>query len=63
MKDRKIETDKAVACTLCSRFLKRISAHLMGIASSVVNPFDKIRHRIGKAVLSGRKNVPAWKLR
>ena len=35
----------AVATALYIRFLKRISAHLMNIASSVVNPFDRIGFR------------------
>lgn len=63
LKDKKINTKKAVIAVLCSRYLKRISAHLMGIASSVVSPFDKIRHRTGKVDLIERKNVPAWKLK
>ena len=47
-----IETDEpslpgreAVATALYMRYLKRISAHLMNIASSVVNPFDRIGFR------------------
>ncbi len=36
---------EAVAVALYIRFLKRISAHLMNIASSVVNPFDRIGFR------------------
>ncbi len=35
----------AVATVLYARYLKRISAHLMNIASSVVNPFDQIGFR------------------
>lgn len=35
----------AVATVLYVRYLKRISAHLMNIASSVVNPFDRIGFR------------------
>jgi Na+/phosphate symporter len=35
----------AVATALYARFLKRTSAHLMNIASSVVNPFDRIGFR------------------
>ena len=34
-----------MATALYIRFLKRISAHLMNIASSVVNPFDRIGFR------------------
>jgi phosphate transport system protein len=37
--------NEAVATALYVRFLKRISAHLMNIASSVVNPFDRIGFR------------------
>ena len=47
-----VETDdptlpgrQAVATALYMRYLKRISAHLMNIASSVVNPFDRIGFR------------------
>ena len=36
---------EAVSSALYVRFLKRISAHLMNIASSVVNPFDRIGFR------------------
>jgi phosphate uptake regulator len=36
---------ESVATALYLRFLKRISAHLMNIASSVVNPFDRIGFR------------------
>ena len=35
----------AVATAMYLRYLKRISAHLMNIASSVVNPFDRIGFR------------------
>ena len=37
--------NEAVATALYVRFLKRISAHLMNIASSIVNPFDRIGFR------------------
>lgn len=36
---------EAVTTVLYVRYLKRISAHLMNIASSVVNPFDRIGFR------------------
>ena len=36
---------EAVTTALYVRFLKRISAHLMNIASSIVNPFDRIGFR------------------
>ncbi|MCP4899354.1 MAG: hypothetical protein GY906_20510 [bacterium] len=37
---------EAVTAALYVRFLKRTSAHLMNIASSLVNPFDRIGFRI-----------------
>ena len=37
---------EAVTTALYVRFLKRVSAHLMNIASSLVNPFDRIGFRI-----------------
>ena len=40
-----LEGPDAVAVALYSRFLKRISAHQMNIASSIVNPFDRIGFR------------------
>lgn len=36
---------EAVTTALYARYLKRVSAHLKNIASSVVNPFDKIGYR------------------
>jgi phosphate uptake regulator len=36
---------EAVTTALYLRYLKRISAHLMNIASSIVNPFDRIGFR------------------
>lgn len=36
---------EAVASALYARYLKRISAHLMDIASSLANPFDRIGFR------------------
>ena len=36
---------EAVATVLYIRYLKRVSAHLMNIASSVVNPFERIGFR------------------
>ncbi len=41
---------EAVSTALYVRFLKRISAHLMNIASSIVNPFDRIGFRDGDAI-------------
>jgi phosphate uptake regulator len=36
---------EAVTTVLYARFLKRTSAHLMNISSSLVNPFDRIGFR------------------
>lgn len=44
-KDAGLPASDAVATALYARYLKRISAHLMNIASSVVNPFDQIGFR------------------
>lgn len=40
-----IPTGTAVAMTMYVRFLKRISAHLTNIVSSVVNPFPRLGYR------------------
>ena len=37
-----MSVDKAVCYTLLIRYYKRISAHIANIASSVVNPIEKI---------------------
>jgi phosphate uptake regulator len=42
---RDLVCNEAVSTALYVRFLKRISAHLMNIASSIVNPFDRIGFR------------------
>ncbi len=57
MNDKKIKVKEAVAYVLLARYLKRISAHLMNIASSVVNPFHRIRHR-GRVTLKGYSPSP-----
>lgn len=59
--DKDIKVKEAVIYVLLSRYLKRVSAHLMNIASSVVNPFHKIRHRRDGYLRILEKNVPAWK--
>lgn len=41
-RDRTISSSDAVALSLYFRFLKRINSHLRNVATSVVNPFDKI---------------------
>jgi len=43
--DPGLPCNEAVGTALYVRFLKRVSAHLMNIASSVVNPFDRIGFR------------------
>jgi len=43
--DESLSATEAVSTALYVRYLKRISAHLMNIASSVVNPFDRIGFR------------------
>jgi len=43
--DAGLPCSEAVSTALYVRFLKRVSAHLMNIASSVVNPFDRIGFR------------------
>jgi len=42
--DKEIGVRDAVTCALLCRYLKRVSAHLKNIASSVANPFDRIRY-------------------
>ena len=43
--DSGVTVREAVATALYIRYLKRISAHLKNVASSVVNPFDRIGYR------------------
>ncbi len=43
--DPGLPCSEAVTTALYVRFLKRVSAHLMNIASSIVNPFDRIGFR------------------
>jgi phosphate uptake regulator len=45
VRDTKIPARKAIVCALLTRYLKRISAHLKNVASSVVNPFQRIGFR------------------
>ena len=42
LKDESIDKKMAVILVLLARYLKRVSAHLWNIASSVLNPFPKI---------------------
>lgn len=42
MLEEDLSVDKAVSYTLLVRYYKRISAHIANIASSVVNPLEKI---------------------
>ena len=41
-RDKTISGPDAVALSLYFRYLKRIYSHLRNVASSVINPFDKI---------------------
>lgn len=43
VEDARISSKMGIVCALLARYLKRVSAHLKNIASSVVNPF----HRLG----------------
>jgi phosphate uptake regulator len=43
VEDAEISSKMGIVCALLARYLKRVSAHLKNIASSVVNPF----HRLG----------------
>ncbi|KPJ50420.1 hypothetical protein AMJ40_03015 [candidate division TA06 bacterium DG_26] len=45
VQDEGISARKAIVCALLTRYLKRISAHLKNIVSSVVNPFQRIGFR------------------
>jgi phosphate transport system protein len=43
--DPELDATDAVATALYTRYLKRIAAHLMNIASSIFNPFERIGFR------------------
>jgi len=43
--DESLTVSEAVSTALYARYLKRISAHMMNVASSLVNPFDRIGFR------------------
>ncbi len=45
IEDRKISAKEGIIAALLSRYLKRVSAHLKNVASSVVNPFHKIGYK------------------
>jgi len=47
VEDPRVSAKDAVMAALGSRYTKRISAHLSNLASSVVNPFDRIGFRPG----------------
>ena len=47
VEDPQVSAKDAVMAALGSRYTKRISAHLSNLASSVVNPFDRIGFRPG----------------
>lgn len=40
-----INVNDAVALALYMRYLKRVAGHLMNVATSIVNPFHKIKYR------------------
>ena len=42
--DSDLDADMAIVYASTARILQRVSAHLSNIASTVVQPFDKIRH-------------------
>lgn len=44
MNTEEIKSKEAVTYALFARFLKRISAHLANIATTIVNPFHRIRY-------------------
>ncbi len=54
-RDKTISSGDAVALSLYFRFLKRINSHLRNIATSVVNPFDKIGFYRRKDDIKSRK--------
>ena len=43
--DPDLKPNDAIATALYTRYLKRVAAHLMNIASSIVNPFERIGFR------------------
>jgi phosphate uptake regulator len=45
LKDSSLKGREAVIYALIARFLKRVSAHLKNVASSVVNPFHRLGYR------------------
>ncbi len=45
-KDALLKAGDATATALYVRYLKRIAAHLINVATSIVNPFDKIGFRM-----------------
>lgn len=44
MDDKEIEVKRAIAYTLAARYLRRIGGHLANINSTILSPFDRIRH-------------------
>lgn len=44
MQTEKIKAKEAVVYALFARFLKRVSAHLANIATTIVNPFHRVRY-------------------
>jgi phosphate uptake regulator len=45
IENTEISTKEGIVAALMSRYLKRVSAHLKNVASSVVNPYHRIGYR------------------
>lgn len=45
VEDKEISSRIGIICALLARYLKRTSAHLKNVASSVVNPFHRLGYR------------------
>lgn len=48
--DETLRAKEAVTYGLYARFLRRISAHMANIATTVLNPYDKIRYNKGRDI-------------
>lgn len=48
MNDGKLKANEAVSYALYARFLRRIDSHLKNIATSMINPFQRIGYKIEK---------------
>jgi len=45
IENKKISSKEGIVAALMSRYIKRVSAHLKNVASSVVNPYHRIGYR------------------